>query len=108
MVRAAWFLSKGGNALRNSFIMFLVKCMPWALDIKICILKIGNTKSSRILATVKTFWPRDVLILLENRHTIAKTYSNLMKGGSCAKSIKGVQRALEALLPGHIPPLQFF
>lgn len=54
--------------------MFLGKCVPWVLDIKVCIPNIENKKSGSFLATIKTvaFCQRDVSTLPENKH-ITKT-----------------------------------
>lgn len=55
--------------------MFLVKYVPWVLDIKVCIPKIENQESDSFLATIKTvaFCQRDVSAHPETRHIITKT-----------------------------------
>lgn len=42
-----------GNTVQSSFIMALIKCVSWSLLVKISMLQIGNTESSRLLVNIK-------------------------------------------------------
>lgn len=59
-----------GNTLLSYFIMILMKCVYWLLDIKAGILQAEN-KIQQFFATIRaiTFWLENASSRTENRHT---------------------------------------